>query len=220
MNKIDKIESVANGKIVNKNIVEQAFVHSSYANETNKQSNERLEFLGDAVLELVITDYLYNSYNLAEGKLTKYRASLVSENTLAFIVDELDLAKFLLRGKGESKSPVTAAEKCDLYEAIVGALFLSNGMELAKNFILSTHKSVLHKLKTDGLEENAKNMLQELVVGQKICYKTSKHGKDHNPVYKCKVAINGIEMGQGEGTNKKSAEQMAAKNTINMIKKV
>lgn len=219
MNSIEKIQTIVGKKIVNKQIIQQAFIHSSYANETKKESNERLEFLGDAVLELVITDYLYRSFNLAEGKLTKYRASLVSESTLAFVVEELGLDKYLLRGKGESKSKITSAEKCDLYEAVVGALYIDGGIELAKKFILSTHETVLQKLKTDGLEENAKNQLQEMLANKKICYKTTKHGQDHSPIYKSLVTIDGVGLGSGEGTNKKSAEQMAAKNTIKMIKK-
>lgn len=198
----------------------QALVHSSYANEHKIASNERLEFLGDAVLEFVITDKLYKDFNLSEGKLTKYRASLVNQNTLAFIVSELGLDKYLIRGKGESKSgQVTDAEKCDLFEAVVGAIYLDGGISAAKKFILTNLVTALDSLATNGLEENYKSQLQEMLIKDKIVYSTTKHGDDHDPVYKCTVIINGVNMGFGQGKNKKTAEKEAAKNTIKMIKK-
>jgi len=215
----EQVEKIVGYRFSNKLLLETAFVHSSYANEKSLESNERLEYLGDAVLELIVTDKLYGLFNLSEGQLTKYRASLVSEQTLAFVVENLGLDKFLLRGKGEQKSPVTSAEKCDLFEAIVGALYLDGSIDASKNFIDMALGEAIEKLKTDGLVDNAKSRLQEMLKNQKIIYSTTKHGESHNPIYKCTVIINGECCGYGEGKNKKSAEQLAAKNTISMIKK-
>jgi len=219
MNSFDKVEKIIGYSFKNKNLLKNAFIHSSYANESSIESNERLEFLGDSVLELICTEELFNAFDLPEGKMTKYRASLVSESTLAFVINELKLHEYLIRGKGESKSKVTSAEKCDLYEAIIGALYLDGGIAVAKRFFDKTHGQLIGKLKTEGYEDNAKNVLQEMMPKERIVYSTTKHGEDHNPTYKCTIIIAGVNMGYGEGTNKRSAEQMAAKNTINMIKK-
>ncbi len=203
----------------NKALLKTAFVHSSYANEHKVESNERLEYLGDAVLEFVITDKLYSMFNLSEGELTKYRASLVNETTLAFIVEELNINQFLLIGKGEKQNTTSNATKCDLFEAVVGAIYLDGTIDSAKQFILNALKEFIQQLKTDGLKNNAKSVLQEMLVNQKIVYSTTKHGESHNPHFKSTVMINGECLGFGEGTNKKAAEQMAAKNTIEILKK-
>ena len=109
-------------KFKNKELLEMAFTHSSYANENNKQSNERLEFLGDSVLGLIVTQVIYSKTDFKEGQLSKLRALLVSEEPLSRIIDMLDIEKLMLKGKGESKSKVSSkAIKCDLFEAIVGA---------------------------------------------------------------------------------------------------
>lgn len=219
MNNFANVEKIVGYSFKNKKLLENAFVHSSYANETGKESNERLEFLGDSVLELICTEELFAAFDGTEGKLTKYRASLVSENALSFVVDQLKLHEYLLRGKGERKKAPTSAEKCDLYEAIIGALYLDGGYEVAKKFFDKTHGELISKLKTEGYTDNAKNALQEMLPKERITYSTTKHGEDHNPVYKSTVIINGVNMGYGEGTNKRTAEQKAAQNTINMIKK-
>lgn len=217
---LKEIEKIIGYQFSNKSLLKTAFIHSSYSNEHKVECNERLEFLGDAVLEFIVTDELYSNFHLSEGKLTQYRASLVSQPTLAFIVEELNIDKFLLKSKGEQKNAVDSkAIKCDLFEAVVGAIYLDGGIEHAKSFVLKYMGNLINKLKTDGLQNDAKSELQEMLVGQKIVYSTTKHGLDHNPFYKSTVIINGINMGYGEGTNKKSAEQLAAKNTIDMIKK-
>ena len=204
----------------NKALLKTAFIHSSYANENKVECNERLEYLGDAVLEFVITDKLYSLFNLSEGELTKYRASLVNETTLAFIVEELDINQFLLKGKGEKQNTIDSkAIKCDLFEAVVGAIYLDGGIDSAKQFILTVLKEFIQQLQTDGLKNNAKSVLQEMLVNQKIIYSTTKHGQSHNPHFKSTVIVNGECLGFGEGTNKKAAEQMAAKNTIEILKK-
>lgn len=214
------VESKIGYVFKNKKLLKTAFTHPSYANEHKTESNQRLEFLGDAVLELVITDELYSLFSGSEGDLTQYRASLVNEQTLAFIIEELQLAGELIKGKGESKNAVDSkAIKCDLFESIVGAIYLDGGYVKAQEFILSCLSYAIDDLKANGLKKDAKSALQEMLINQKIVYSTTKHGEAHNPYYKCTVIVNGVNCGFGEGKNKKSAEQMAAKNTISMIKK-
>ena len=106
-----------------------------------------------------------------------------------------------------------------MYEAIVGAIYLDGSIVEAQNFIYSTLETFLNDLQTQGLKNDSKSALQEMLVNQKIIYSTTKHGESHNPHYKSTVIVNGQNMGFGEGTNKKSAEQVAAKNTIDMLKK-
>lgn len=217
---LKEIEDILGYQFTNKKLLKTAFVHSSYSNEHNVECNERLEFLGDAVLELIITDELYQTFALQEGKLTQYRASLVSQPTLAFVVEQLQLNKFLMVSKGvQHNASDSKAIKCDLFEAVVGAIYLDGGISQAKKFVLNVLGNCINNLKINGLESDAKSALQEMLVGQKIIYSTTKHGLSHNPLYKSTVMVNGINMGYGEGTNKKSAEQVAAKNTIKMIKK-
>ena len=215
-----QIEKIIGYQFKKQGLLKTAFVHSSYANEHKVDSNERLEYLGDAVLEFIVTDKLYSLFKLGEGQLTKYRASLVNEDTLSFIIAELKLDGFLLKGKGEKKNGIDSkAIKCDLFEAIVGAIYLDGGMQNAQQFVLTVMKNFFESLQTDGLKNDCKSALQEMLVNQKIIYSTTKHGEAHNPHYKSTVIINGENMGFGEGANKKSAEQMAAKNTIEMLKK-
>ncbi len=216
-----KIEDILGYTFKDKKLLQTAFTHSSYANEHNTKNNERLEFLGDAILEFVITDKLFKLFDLSEGELTKYRASLVSEPTLSFIIEQLKLDAFILKGKGESHNVVDSKSiKCDLFEAIVGAMYLDGGITKAKTFIVSVLGEQIEKLKSDGLTEDPKSRLQERLKNQKIVYSTTKHGESHNPHFKCSVIINGVIAGYGEGTNKKSAEKQAAKNTLSKLKKV
>lgn len=221
MNNFKTVEKIIGYQFKDKKLLTTAFVHPSYANEKKIESNQRLEYLGDAVLELIVSDKLFKLFNLSEGELTKYRASLVNESSLAFIVDELGLDQYLLKGKGEKRNGVESkAIKCDLFEAIVGAIYLDGGFETAQKFVLSVLCVPIEKLQTEGLQNNAKSFLQEMLKGQKIVYSTTKHGESHSPTYKSTVMLDGKCMGFGEGTNKKSAEQMAAKNTIEILKKV
>lgn len=217
---LNKIETIIGYNFNNKKLLEQAFIHSSYSNEHKVESNERLEFLGDAVLEFVVTDVLYKNFFLKEGMLTKYRASLVSQPTLAFIIEELKLDQFLIKGKGEKNNMFDSkAIKCDLFEAIVGAIYLDGGINKVKNWILSCLEPLIEQLKVEGIKSDAKSALQEMLINQKIVYSTTKHGQGSEIYYKCTVIINGQNMGFGQGLNKKFAEQMAAKNTLEIIKK-
>lgn len=215
-----QIEQIIGYTYKDKTLCKLAFTHPSYANEHKIASNQRLEFLGDAVLELIVTDKLYATYNGDEGKLTKYRAALVSENSLAFITEELGLDKYLLLGKGEAKNATESdGVKCDLFEAVVGSIYLDGGYKPAQKFVLSVLGEAINTI-ASTTDNNYKSALQEKLVGSKIVYRTTKHGKAHNPHYVSVVYINDVICGKGEGGNKKQAEQFAAKETLQKLTKV
>lgn len=218
---LGEVEKILGYSFKNKKLLATALVHSSYANEHRVSSNERLEFLGDAVIELIITEKLFNEFGSNEGDLSKMRAMIVSEKPLAEATTKLGLDKFILKGVGESKNQVESkAIKCDLFEAVCGALYLDGGMGVVKDFFLKTFGAALEKIKITGCIEDAKSKLQEMLGQEKIVYVTNKKGEAHSPIYYTVVKINGVNMGKGEGSNKKTAEENAASMAINNLKKV
>ena len=215
------IERIIGYKFNSHKLLETAFTHSSYANENNVQSNERLEFLGDSIIEFVITEILYKEFQGNEGELSKIRAMIVSEKPLAETIDRLDLSRYMLKGKGESKSQANStAIKCDLFEAVVGAIYIDGGLEQARNFFVGSVSEMLSNIKVNGYVDNPKTKLQEMLKTEKIFYSTSKTGADHMPTYKTVVFINDKKMGVGEGSNKRTAEENAASQAINNLQKV
>ena len=195
----------------------KAMIHSSYANEKHLpkyECNERLEFLGDAVLELVSSEFLFhNNPKLPEGELTKTRASMVCEPALAFCARDLDLGEYLLLGKGED---VTGGRKresvtSDAMEALIGAIYLDGGFANAKEFI---HRFILKDLENKKLFFDSKTILQEIVQAnfkEVISYHLiGEEGPDHNKTFRVAVHIGEEEYGVGEGRTKKAAEQEAA----------
>jgi len=217
---ISKIESKIGYKFKDKSLLEMAFTHSSYANEHKTQSNERLEFLGDSVLQYIVTMKLYKDYLLNEGNLSKFRQKLVSEDPLAFVVEEMGLDKFILKGKGESRNRFDSkAIKADLFESIVGAICLDAGIEESQRFVLKVLESVFREYGTSMDFVDAKTKLQELLAGGKINYVTEKFDLSGYFEYRSKVKINGVVCGEGCGHNKKTAEQNAAKQALEKITK-
>ncbi len=216
-----EVEKIIGYKFKKPKLLIKALTHSSYSNEHKVESNERLEFLGDAVIEFIITERLYLEFNEKEGDLSKIRASLVSEKPLSESIDALGLEKYLLKGVGESKNTISSkAVKCDMFEAIVGAIFLDGGIDYAKAFFNKALGEKLLNIKINGYVEDPKTKLQEMLKQAKIVYQTSKQGADHMPTYKSNVYINDVKMGKGQGSNKRSAEEMAASNAINNLKQV
>lgn len=204
----------------------QALTHSSYANEMrmNKENNnERLEFLGDAVLELVTSEYLYREYkDFAEGDLTKLRASIVCEQTLSSCARDLNIGQFLLLGKGEDASGGRIRESIlsDALEAVIGAIFLDGGFTNAKEFI---YDYVLLNIKNKELFFDSKTILQEIIQNDnnnlKIRYKLlSENGPDHNKTFTIAVYVGNDQVGCGSGRTKKAAEQEAASEAIQKLK--
>lgn len=216
-----EVEKIIGYKFKNKKLLQTSLTHSSYSNEHRVESNERLEFLGDAVIEFIITETLYKEFKGKEGDLSKIRAMIVSEKPLADAVDRLSLDKFLIKGVGESRNTTQSkAIKCDMFEAICGAIYLDDGIDSVKNFFTLAVGDIIENLKVSGYEDDPKTKLQELLKTAKIVYSTSKTGADHMPIYKTSVFINDVKMGTGKGSNKRTAEENAASVAINNLKKV
>ena len=207
-------------------LLKQAMMHSSYANEKNLSKydcNERLEFLGDAVLELVTSEFLFSRHpEMPEGELTRTRASMVCEQSLAFCARELELGEYLLLGKGEEATGGRrrASIISDGLEALIGAIYSDGGFASAKEFI---HKFVLNDLENKKLFYDSKTILQEIVQAEfreEITYQlVDEKGPDHNKSFECQVYIGEECYGQGTGRTKKAAEQEAAYKAIMKLRK-
>ena len=204
-----------------------ALTHSSYANEKHwdyNKNNERLEFLGDAVLEVLSSDFIFkNNPTMTEGKMTKLRASLVCEMSLASAAREISLGEYLYLGKGEL---VTGGAKrdsilSDAFEALIGAMYLDGGMEPAKKFV---EQYVMSDIEKKQLFYDSKTVLREIVQGRKekntkITYPViEESGPDHDKHFVVRCEVNGTGYGTGQGHTKKAAEQEAAYETILMFK--
>ncbi len=219
-----KFEKKINIIFKNKSLIKQAFVHRSYINE-NKSSglehNERLEFLGDAVLELVVTDYLYNKYpGKPEGELTAFRSSLVNSTTLADVATKLGINNFLLLSKGESKDTGRARQYilANTFEAVIGAIYIDQGYEVAKTFISLTIFDLIEGIVEKGSWIDAKSNFQEKAqeeVGITPSYKTIKEiGPDHNKQFTVGLYLESKLVAEGAGKSKQEAEQDAAKKAL------
>ena len=209
-----------------KKLLRQAPTHSSFANEKrlNKLSNnERLEFLGDAVLELTSSEYLFHEHEkMPEGDLTKLRASLVCESTLALCARELALGEYILLGKGEAATGGRERESIlsDAMEALIGAIYLDGGLTSAKEFI---GRYILSDMEHKKLFFDSKTILQEIVQSEykkQLCYELlSEEGPDHNKKFTVLAHMEGTPLAQGVGRTKKAAEQNAAYHSILMLKR-
>ncbi len=210
----------------NFSLFRQALTHSSYANEHRQeriQDNERLEFLGDAVLEIVSSEFLYFEYpDLPEGDLTKLRASIVCEPTLALCTRELSLGDYLFLGKGEDRTGGRHRDSIvsDAMEALIGAIYLDGGFASAKEFI---HRFILTDIEHKKLFYDSKTILQEIVQGdhkggELVYHLTGETGPDHDKKFLVDVAVGEKVLGSGEGRTKKAAEQEAAYQAIIKLK--
>ena len=222
--KTEELEEIIGYHFKNKHYLTQALTHSSYANEKKLGklgSNERLEFLGDAVLELISSDYLYARFTqIPEGELTKKRASLVCEPSLAYCAREFGLPQFLLLGKGEDMTGGRNRDSIvsDATEALLGAIYLDGGFANAKEFI---HRFVLNDLENKQLFYDSKTILQEVVQGEheQLTYVlTDESGPDHNKSFTVRACIGERVIGSGTGHTKKAAEQEAAYQALLMLK--
>lgn len=208
----------------NKDILQQAFIHRSYINEnprTNLHHNERLEFLGDAILELVVTDFLYHTYpNHNEGDLTAYRSALVNAVTLSEVANSLDFNDLILLSKGEAKdiSRARSSILADAYEAFVGAMYLDGGYDITKEFISKTVLTKTEEIIKKGLYKDAKSLVQEKSqekYGITPAYKIlSEEGPDHDKIFTVGIYFADLEVAQGVGKSKQEAETKAAANAL------
>ena len=225
MDRLKELEEKIDYRFRNPQLLRQALIHSSYANERHLKKhsdNERLEFLGDAVLELTSSEFLYEKYpDYAEGQLTKLRASLVCEPTLAFCTQELDLGRFLYLGKGEDHSGGRKRKSIlsDALEAVIGAIYLDGGFANAKEFVL---KYILTDIEHKQLFFDSKTILQEVVQAKgnyALEYKVvHEAGPDHDKHFWVEVQMDETTIGAGEGHTKKAAEQEAAYQALLKIK--
>ena len=208
----------------NKELLKQAFVHRSYINE-NKSSglshNERLEFLGDAVLELVITDFLYKKYtDKPEGDMTAYRSALVNADTCATIATQLGMGEYLLLSKGESKDVGRARQYilANALEALIGAIYIDQGLDTATDFIEKNFMPMIESIISARSFIDAKSLFQEKAQefdGITPSYKTMKEtGPDHEKKFTVGVYVGKDLVAQGEGESKQDAEQEAARSAL------
>ncbi len=209
----------------NKELLHEALSHSSYANEVRhgRNSNERLEFLGDSVLSIVVSEHLFTHFkHLPEGELTKIRASLVCEKALFEFAKRIELSRFILLGKGEANSGGRERPSIvsDAFEAVIAAVFLDGGMEEARRYVLGFMPEHLDKSRAKALNDY-KTALQEIIQRnpeEKVEYVLKdQRGPDHNRSFVVQVMLNSNVIGTGEGHSKKQAEQMAAKEALSLM---
>ncbi|MCM1499731.1 MAG: ribonuclease III [Clostridium sp.] len=218
---VEEIEKNIQYEFKDKALLRQAFSHSSFINEMKRkgmESYERLEFLGDAVLELITSEFLFEQdKNMQEGKLTRLRASIVCEFTLSAVSEMLQFGEFVLLSKGEEQTGGRKRSSilCDLFESVLGAIYLDGGMEAAKEYV---HSFLLTDIEHKTLFYDAKTILQEMV--QKdgkgvVTYELiEESGPDHNKSFVTQVLVDGVKLASGEGSSKKNAHQMAAYRAI------
>ncbi len=222
----DELENIIGYSFKDKGLLKQALTHSSFANEQkiNKHADyERLEFLGDAVLELVSSEFLFhNNSSMKEGELTKLRASIVCESALAYCARLFDLEDYILLGKGEEMTGGRSKDSIisDVMEAIIGAIYIDSGMEKAAGYI---HRFILSDLEHKQLFYDAKTILQELVQRDNNAALTyeliSEKGPDHDKVFVVEARIDDKTIGRGAGKTKKAAEQQAAYEALKLLQK-
>jgi len=213
----------------NKMLLRQCFTHSSYTNEhKNEKNNERLEFFGDAILDMVITEYLYDNTDKDEGVMTKERASLVSRIPLQEVIMDLGLEDLMLKGNGTSSDRGNEKLVSSLFEAIVAGIYIDGGMANAKKFIIdklikksyAQNKKVCDKQKPNG---DNKSRLQELAQSKKLGkveYKLlKKSGPDHKPTFTVSVSVDGKVLANGTASSKKLAEMQAAGVALEILTK-
>ena len=206
----------------NKKLIETALTHSSYAYENKKISNEKLEFLGDSILEFISSTYIYeNYYNLTEGEMTKVRATVVCENSLYKIAKQLNFSKFLFLGKSEKSyngKEVRPAILADSVEAVIAAMYLDGGLEPAKRFIINNLKQDIEIATKNVGQKDYKTVLQEKLQAHgevHIEYNIiDEYGPDHDKTFVAEVLCNGKLLATGSGNSKKHAEMSAARQAL------
>ena len=224
MKSIQQLQQVIHSQFHNITFLEVALTHSSYANEMRHQVryNERQEFLGDAVLSIIVSDYLFNNYTVPEGDLTKLRAALVCERSLDVMANKIGLGDYLRLGHGEEMTGGRTRPSiiADAFEALIAAIYLDSGIESAREFVLPFVIEMLEH--EDSLSfKDYKTILQEIIQQnpeEKLVYKlVGEKGPDHDKRFVVEVLLNSNVIGKGQGRSKKTAEQMAAKEALELM---
>lgn len=222
---MESLEARLNYKFNNIELLKNALIHSSYANEArgNIHSNERLEFLGDSVLSIIVADHIYHKYpHMPEGGLTRLRASLVCEKTLCALSRELCIGDYLNLGKGEDKNGGRERDSilADAFEAVLAAIYLDGGMQAAKKHIFNTVLRDLDHHSDDSFKDY-KTTLQEIIQRnpeESVSYiLIDESGPDHAKQFTVAVHLNSNVIGTGTGKSKKQAEQMAARQALKLM---
>ncbi|MDO5441057.1 MAG: ribonuclease III [Bacillota bacterium] len=220
MMQLDKLEEILGYKFNNKALLHQAITHSSYANEIadgSVKDSERLEFLGDAVLDMVVSNVLFNQeMDKAEGDLTKLRAQIVCEKSLAAISREKGFGDFILLGKGEEHNGGRKRDSilADSVESIIGAIYIDSGFTAAAGVVTSLFEKTIEEAMAGKMPRDSKTELQERLQAHGPCtieYKLeSEDGPDHDKCFTFSVNVNGKQIGIGKGKSKKAAQASAA----------
>lgn len=220
MNNLEDFEKNIGYEFSSKDLLKTALSHTSYANEKNTNSNERLEFLGDSILEFVTSEYLYENYShLSEGEMSKLRATTVCEDSLVVVANRLEFSKYILLGRSESPfKKVKKAILADSVEAVIAAMYLDSGIESVKSFIINNLKNTIEMNSHHVGEKDYKTVLQEkLQENGEISIKYAiirESGPDHNKTFEAALEVNGEIVATGTGQSKKKAEMEAAKNAL------
>ena len=222
LNNISKFENIISYNFKNKQYILEALTHSSYSNENKSYAfNERLEFLGDSVLGIIISDYLFkNETELPEGELTKLRANIVCEESLSEVSKKIELGTHMLLGKGEEATGgrERVSILADAVEAVIAAIYLDGGIESARKFVLTQMDEIIQDSIKGRIFRAYKTHLQEVIQSQgetNIIYDLVEEiGPDHNKKFVMQVKLNDEVLGTGEGKSKKEAEQSAAKQAL------
>ncbi len=223
---VAEVENIIGIKFANHKLLKEALTHRSYANEVrgNIKYNEKLEFLGDSVINFILTEYLYKNFpDLNEGQLAKIRASLVSSDALSFIATKINLGQYLQLGTGENSTGGRGKKSIleNSFEALVGAIYLDSGIKKTKEFIIDIFSCLFEKIKDNAHEREEKTVLQEIIqkkykiLPEYRVLKEEVHGNEH--MFTIVVFIKGKKYGLGKGSSKKEAQRMAAAETIKLM---
>lgn len=218
---LEELEKSIGYTFKDKNLLINALTHTSYAYENKVESNEKLEFLGDSILEFISSKYLFNNYeNLREGEMTKVRATVVCEDSLYKIAVKHNFSDFLYLGKSESSNNahLSKAILADSVEAVIAAIYLDSDLKSAEKFIIDNLKEAIEIATKHVGDKDYKTVLQEkLQIHGNVeikYYITKESGPDHNKLFESNVECNGKVLGTGKGKSKKISEMMAAKNAL------
>ncbi len=223
---LDKLQKIIRVKFKNKTLLARALTHRSFVNETGKsiKDNERLEYLGDSVLALVVNEYLFRHFeNYREGKLAKIKSAIVSEASLAKIARRIDLGNFIFMGRGEENSGgrERASILANTLEALIGAVFLDSGLKSSRRFVLALIREDIENINNLTYLRDPKTTLQEYVqkkYKERPVYQViEERGPDHKKEFTVKLFINGREIAEGEGPSKRKAEMNAARTSLKKI---
>lgn len=226
---VDEFAERIGVRFVDASMLQRALTHRSFVNETEEEirDNERLEFLGDAILDFVVADMLFRRFpDVAEGELTQLRAALVRTDSLAMLASDIQLGEYLLIGKGEENSGgrTRVTNLCRGYEALIGAIYMDRGLEVVKDFVLPSLTKLLDFVLEHSLHKDARSMLQERSQAElrftPIYRLVDAAGPDHEREFLIEVVVGDIVIGQGVGSSKRSAAQSAARAALQRLEEV